>query len=148
MKTLGGLLLVLAICFSLTAFQARSKGGSNVEQAITQLEDGSRDAALKGDASWGEKYTSDDFIRITADGRMLNRQQFLDDLKSSKFQSIEFSDRKIRVYGDSAVVNATAKVKATNKDKDISGTYRGTRVWEKTKGEWKLVNFQTTRVAQ
>lgn len=148
MKTLGGLLLVLAICFSLSAFQAKSKSGGNVEQTITQLEDASRDAALKGDASWGEKNTSDDFVRITPDGRMLNKQQFLDDFKSSKYQSIDFSDRKVRVYGDTAVVNATAKVKGTNNGKDISGTYRGTRVWEKTKGQWKLVDFQTTRVAQ
>ena len=149
MKQFCVLLLALVACCALLALSPNPKeSGGSVEKTITQLEDASRDAALKGDASWIEKNLSDDFVRILADGRSLDRQQFIDNFKKTKFEAIDFTDRKIRVYGDSAIVNLTANVKATSDGKDISGTNRATRVWARVKGQWKLVNFQSTRVAQ
>ena len=149
MKQFCVLLLALVVGCSLLALSPKSKESSaGVEKTITQLEDASRDAALKGDPSFAEKNLADDFVRVTADGKVLNKQEFIDNLKKSKYQSIDFTDRKVRVYGDTAVVNTTANVKGTSDGKDISGTNRGTRVWAKVKGQWKLVNFQSTRVAQ
>ncbi|HKE31126.1 MAG TPA: nuclear transport factor 2 family protein, partial [Candidatus Angelobacter sp.] len=115
---------------------------------ITQLEDASRDAALKSDPSWAEKNVADDFVRINVEGKLLNKDQFIDNIKKTKFESLDFVDRKVRIYGNSAIVNLTANVKGTSDGKDISGTNRVTRVWTKIKGQWKLVNFQSTRVAQ
>lgn len=149
MKQYCVLFLALVACCSLLALAPKPKDSSGgVEQAITQLEDASRDAALKGDPSWAEKNLSDDFVRINPDGKALNKQEFIDNFKNTKYQAIDFSDRKIRVYGDSAVVNTTANVKATSDGRDLTGTYRATRVWAKIKGQWKLVDFQSTRVAQ
>ena len=151
MKQFCVLLLALVVGFSLPALsQKKSKGnGGGVEKAILELEDASRDAALKGDSSWAEKNLADDYVRITADGKVLNKQEFIETFNKTKYQAIDFADRKVRVYGDSAVVNTTANVKGTTGDgKDLTGTYRGTRVWAKVKGQWKLVDFQSTRVAQ
>lgn len=149
MKQYCVLLLALVVGCSLLALSPKSKeSGGGVEKAITQLEDASRDAALKGDPSWAEKNLADDFVRIMTDGRVLDKQQFIDNFKKTKFEAIDFTDRKIRVYGDSAIVNTTANVKGTTDGKDISGTNRATRVWARVKGQWKLVNFQSTRVAQ
>ena len=147
MKKLCVFVLALLTCASILALGQKSKGNS-VEQEILKLEDASRDAALKGDASWIEKNLSDDFVRILSDGRALDRQQFIDNFKKTKYDAIDFTDRKVRVYGNSAVVNLTANVKGTSEGRDISGTNRASRVWVKIKGQWKLVNFQSTRVAQ
>jgi len=149
MKHLCVFVLALLTCASVLAQDKKSKSSaSGVEQEILKLEDASRDAAVKGDASWIEKNLSDDFIRILSDGRVLDRQQFIDNFKKTKYDAIDFTDRKVRVYGNSALVNLTANVKGTSDGKDISGTNRATRVWVKIKGQWKLVNFQSTRVAQ
>jgi ketosteroid isomerase-like protein len=149
MKRFCVLLLALVAGCSLLALSPKSKqSGDGVEKAIMQLEDASREAALKGDPSFAEKNLADDFVRINADGKVLNKQEFIDNFKKTKYESIDFADRKVRVYGDSAVVTTTANVKGTSDGKDISGPYRSARVWAKVKGQWKLVNFQSTRVAQ
>jgi len=149
MKQFCVLLLALAVGCSLLALSPKSKeSGGGVEKTITQLEDASRDAALKSDPSWAEKNVADDFVRINVEGKLLNKDQFIDNIKKTKFESLDFVDRKVRIYGNSAIVNLTANVKGTSDGKDISGTNRVTRVWTKMKGQWKLVNFQSTRVAQ
>jgi len=149
MKQFCVLLLALAVGCSLLALSPKSKeSGGGVEKTITQLEDASRDAALKSDPSWAEKNVADDFVRINVEGKLLNKDQFIDNIKKTKFESLDFVDRKVRIYGNSAIVNLTANVKGTSDGKDISGTNRVTRVWTKIKGQWKLVNFQSTRVAQ
>jgi len=149
MKQFCVLLLALAVGCSLLALSPKSKeSGGGVEKTITQLEDASRDAALKSDPSWAEKNVADDFVRINVEGKLLNKDQFIDNIKKTKFESLDFVDRKVRIYGNSAIVNLIANVKGTSDGKDISGTNRVTRVWTKIKGQWKLVNFQSTRVAQ
>jgi len=149
MKQFCVLLLALAVGCSLLALSPKSKeSGGGVEKTITQLEDASRDAALKSDPSWAEKNVADDFVRINVEGKLLNKDQFIDNIKKTKFESLDFVDRKVRIYGNSAIVNLIANVKGTSDGKDISGTNRVTRVWTKMKGQWKLVNFQSTRVAQ
>lgn len=150
MKHLGVLLLMLAVAGAKSAVAKSKPGGGSVEQTIAQLEDAAREATLKADASWYEKNLADDFIRIMGDGSMLNKQQFLDTFKSSKYEAIDFTERKVRVYGngDCAVSNLNTNLKATVNGRDISGAYRASRTWVRIKGQWKLVNFQSTRVAQ
>jgi len=149
MKQFCVLLLALAVGCSLLALSPKSKeSGGGVEKTITQLEDAGRDAALKSDPSWAEKNVADDLVRINVEGKLLNKDQFIDNIKKTKFESLDFADRKVRIYGNSAIVNLIANVKGTSDGKDISGTNRVTRVWTKIKGQWKLVNFQSTRVAQ
>jgi ketosteroid isomerase-like protein len=63
-----------------------------------------------------------------------------------KYESIDVSDRKVRSYGNTAVMNATATIKGTMKGNDISGTYRITQVWVKQGGGWKVANMQSTKV--
>src|SRR5262249_14777952 len=86
MKQFCVLLLALAVGCSLLALSPKSKeSGGGVEKTITQLEDASRDAALKGDPSFAEKNLADDFVRITADGKLMNKQEFIDNFKKSKY---------------------------------------------------------------
>ena len=65
----------------------------------------------------------------------------------TKYQNITTREAKIRIYGNTAVVNALASVKTTVNGKPYTGDVRNTRVWVKDRGTWKLVVFQTTRVA-
>jgi ketosteroid isomerase-like protein len=65
-----------------------------------------------------------------------------------KFQSLEVSDLRVRVYGDTAVAAGTTALKGTFKQQDISGTYRYTDTWVKRNGKWQVVASQATRVQQ
>jgi uncharacterized protein (TIGR02246 family) len=153
-------LLLAAVVFALTiaplanAQKAAKKGGSGggaggPEEQIKALEDQTRESALKGDTSFMEKYLTDDYLGVGGNGQSSTKQQAVQMRKSGeiKYQTIEVRDQKVRVYGNTAIVNLQATVKATFKGEDISGDYRASRVWVKQNGGWKIANFQSTRMA-
>lgn len=141
-------MLVLAFIVAASALALGQAG--NVEQSIKALSEQLNQAALKGDAATLDKLYVDNYIAINIFGRTSTKAEVLENFKSGKlkFETIEVTDTKVRVYGDTALVNTTANVKGHLGDTDISGQYRGVRVWVKRKGQWQSVSFQATRIAQ
>jgi hypothetical protein len=125
------------------------KGGSVAEQ-IESLSDKGREAALKGDVSFLETNTTDDYTVIGGMGNVFSKSDAIQMRKSGdvKYSSIDVSDQKVRVYGNTAVLTATADLKGTVKDKDISGKYRIGQVWVKQGGKWKIAHMQSTKVQE
>ncbi len=138
------LMIVLAFIVAASALALGQAG--KVEQSIKALTEQLRQANLKGDVATFDKLLADDHIGINIRGVTRTKAQVLENFKSGKvkFDAIETSDMKVRVYGDTALVNYTANVKAT----DFSGQYQIVRVWVKRKGQWQIVSTQWTRVAQ
>ncbi len=141
-------MMVLAFIVAASAL-ALAQGG-NVEQSIKAMTEQVNQAALKGDVATLDKLYVDDYIAINILGRARTKAEVLEDLKSGKvkFEAIEVTETKVRVYGDTALVNSTANIKGHFGDTDISGQWRSVRVWVKRKGKWQSVSFQATRVAQ
>ena len=55
-------------------------------------------------------------------------------------------DRKVRVYGNTAIVISEAVVKGQRGSIPVIGTYRRTLVFVKMKnGQWQVVTFQATK---
>ena len=107
-------------------------------------------AVLKGDVATYDKLLANDYSAINILGGTSTKADVLEDYKSGrlKFEAIEVTDTKVRVYGDTALVNSTVNVKGHLGATDLSGQYRSVRVWVKRKGQWHSVSFQATRVAQ
>lgn len=148
MKSAKLIALVLIVLPLLAAPTAWGQGGS-VEQQIKALHEQGRQAALKGDASFSEKYLTDDYVAIGGDGSMMTKDQIIQMLKSGaiKYEAIDEREVKVRVYGGTAIVNGLASIKITVNGTPISGDHRATFVWVKQKGNWKEASFQATRVA-
>ena len=130
--------------------QATDAATGNAQQEIKALQGQVVQAILKSDTSVLEKLYADDYIAIHGDGVLTTKAQEIENFKSgvTKYDSITVREAKIRIYGNAAVVNALASVKTLVNGKPYSGDVRNTRVWVKDGGNWKLVVFQTTRVAQ
>ena len=120
----------------------------NTQQEIKSLQGQVLQAILKSDTGVMEKYYADDYLAIHGDGRLTTKAQEIENFRSgvTKYDSITVREAKIRVYGDTAVVNALASVKTIVNGQPYSGDVRNTRVWVRQSGNWKLVVFQTTRV--
>ena len=129
--------------------QTSQSSGGTVEQEIKALQGQLRQATLKGDTSFFEKYWADDYVAIHGDGKLSTKAQEIENFKSgtTRYESIEVREVKIRTYGDTVVVNWLGSVKATINGKPYSGDFRNTRVWVKQNGNWKIVLFQITRLA-
>jgi uncharacterized protein (TIGR02246 family) len=103
-------------------------------------------ALAKNDADAAAKFYSDDYHLITPTGVLQTKADRLADMKSgaTKFDSFEYTDIKVRSYGDVAVATTTVKIKGTMQGKPATTDNRATLVLNKTKDGWKVVNGQAT----
>jgi ketosteroid isomerase-like protein len=128
---------------------AKGVGGGSVEQAVEKLDDELFNAAKTGDASVFEKNLADNYLRIDADGQMHNKAETVDMYKSGqrKLDTIDLQDRKIRMFGNTAISTRRDTLKGHTGSNEISGTYCDTVVYVKGKnGQWQDVSFQSTKV--
>jgi ketosteroid isomerase-like protein len=124
-----------------------AQGSSAVELAIIQLEKDWVQAALKKDAGAMDRIIADDWVGIAFNGTTLTKADVLNDLKSgaTASQTIELGPLKVRVYGDTAIVNGSSTEKSTWQGKDSSGHYVLVDVFVNRKGRWQVVSSQVTK---
>jgi len=156
MKNLAGLCLT-AVFLSLTAV-ALAQVPPDARQEIERLEEQARQAALKGDIAFVEKYTAPDYVAILSNGSSHGKAEEIENRRMGKYtyQAIEVHELRIRIYGDTAVCNSLATVTLTEETRGFrtnyytphTGDFRFTRVWVKQGGDWKLVSFQSTRASE
>lgn len=119
---------------------------------IDQLEEKWRDAILHKNVQAMDALLADDYIAITSNGTLQSKEQTLTNLRNGtlRFTSLDFSDRKVRFYGQTALVTSRAEVNGSNGDgKSVSGSYRFTRVYVRDgKGVWRIVSFETSRIRE
>lgn len=150
------LVLILTLLSLLTMGQTEEKkekakpaGGGSVKQSVEKLDDEVYAAAKRGDAEAFGKFLADDYVRIDADGQMRNKAEAVDLYKSGqrKIDTIEMKSRKVRVYGNTAIVTRENDIKGHMGANEFSGTYHDTVVYLKGKnGQWQDVNYQSTKV--
>jgi hypothetical protein len=153
MKTINFILLALVAIYLLATPLALGKGGLTAkatggnEQQVTALTDQLIKAFLKGDNAFFDKNSTDDYTAIHSDGRLTTKAEELDAFKSGalKYEAIDLRERKVRVYGNTALVITLSSSKGTLNGKPFSGEFRTTRTYVKQGGNWKMVAFQATR---
>src|SRR6478736_9678418 len=70
------------------------------------------DAILKYDPAYWRDYVPNDYITINADGVMQTKEQILaDSARKNLFSGVSYKlfDRKIRIYGDVAIINGRSQ---------------------------------------
>jgi ketosteroid isomerase-like protein len=118
---------------------------------IDHLEEDWRDAMVKGNTDALANLLSDDYTAITAMGVIQTKEETLASVRSGALQitSMNTSDRKIRLYGGTAVVTSVAEVNGTHNDQEMTGRYRYTRVYARNaSGQWKIVSFEASRIQE
>jgi ketosteroid isomerase-like protein len=148
MNRVNLVLLIVVVVYLLAAPIASGQGGT-VEHQIAALADQVLQADLRADTSFMEKHFADDYTAIYASGQLCTKAQDLESIKSGdlKYEALDVRERKIRIYGDTAVVIVLVSAKGTRSGKPFSGDFRSTWIFVKQKGNWKKVAFQATRVA-
>jgi ketosteroid isomerase-like protein len=143
------------VCLSAGAAQAKSgmPRGERHESRheIDQLEESWKGAILKPNIQAMDQLLADDYIAISPNGTLQSKEQTLENLKAGilHFKAIEFSDRKVRFYGQTALVTSRAEVRGNTGEGDITGSYRFTRVYVRdAKGDWKIVSFEASRIRE
>jgi ketosteroid isomerase-like protein len=147
------LLIALAAIISavvLHAGQAKPKK-HDLRHEIFALEDAWRNALLKSDTNALGALLADDYMAITPSGILQTKQEALANMRPHRVHitTLLLSDRKVRFYGETALVTSLAEVQGTTPEGDISGSFRYTRVYVRDpQGKWKIVSFESSKIRQ
>lgn len=147
-------LWILLVAFCLPAIHATTiprphpHQSKQVVHIIETLEQRWQQAELDANTAVMASMLSDDYLGIYADGMLATKAETLASFKdgTTHFTAIHASDRKIRVFGSTAVVVSKAEVTGTNDGEQLNGHYRYTRVYHRSNGVWKIVNFEVSSI--
>lgn len=158
--------LGLLLCFAVLTIAQKSERDPNTIDPdlkthelrdIERLEDEWNLINEISDADGKQRLLADDSYHVGPSGRRYSKEQDIAAMKSSRGAKDEsnrelkfsMSDRRIRLYGDAAVVTATGQsVSTINGVTKRGNIFRVVHVWEKREGKWFLVVDQVTTVTQ
>ncbi|HEV3326164.1 MAG TPA: nuclear transport factor 2 family protein [Puia sp.] len=119
--------------------------GPTTENALA-MERQVNQALLTNDAAALGRLLADDWVVISAYGAVADRAGFLDAIRSGQFtrKTMDLSDPRVRIYGNTAVVTTQLKTSGTLAGKDFDVAERQTDVLIWSDGGWKSVLLHET----
>ena len=142
---------VLAVLLVVVAIGAGARvyAQDAVTKELLRLEDvwGAAEAAKDGDTVG--RLLAEDFVIVGPDGSMTAKAKYIEWIKANKdeFISAGDTDRKVRVYGNAAVVTGLWTQTVKGGSGTVTSRYRWTCVWIKqADGRWLSVAVQTVFV--
>jgi ketosteroid isomerase-like protein len=102
-------------------------------------------AYVESDTAWYREYLSDDFVCTLADGRRIDKTEFLRRTEEGPDRTdMTYDEIDVRPLGEVALVHGV-----THYNRDGSpGSTRYTDVWRFRDGRWRAVAAQLTLVAK
>lgn len=141
--------LLLASCASApTAARDETRLKSALQAQATAWDE----AIVRKDADAIAANMAPGFLQIGSDGRTADHDQFLAAITGDQLEIDPYTveDFKIRIYGDAAVLNGRTDMTGRYAGKPFRTHYRYTDVYvrDPTDGRWRVVQVQTTAVAE
>lgn len=119
------------------------------EAAVTAAVENLRKAMVDGDKAGLQNITADQLSYGHSSGKVEDKTTFVDNIVTGKsdFVTIDLTNQTIAVSGDAAIVRHT--LSATTNDGGNPGSVKLNilLIWQKQKGQWKLLARQAVKVA-
>jgi uncharacterized protein (TIGR02246 family) len=117
------------------------------EQQILALHEAGDRALMSADLAVLARIFADDYVQYNEAGKAFTKQDVLDNFRTGtiRYPAIVSTGRKIRVFGDTAVVHGSESDEVEAGGKRFAVRYVYLDVLQKRDGEWKLVASQLAR---
>ena len=139
-------LFVFLSCFMLSAtLFAQSSDEKAVAAAVEKL----RKAMIAADKATLESLSSDDLSYGHSSGLVENKAQFVDQFVTGAtvfLDNLTFANQTIRIAGDAAIVRHRLTSDTNNNKVPGKVDILILMVWQKQKGEWKLLARQAAKL--
>ena len=138
-RTLVLCLTVFVLLSGAVWSQAQTSAGT--EKAVAALEQQWLQSQKTNNPDLVAPLIAEKFVGTGADGKITDRAQLLADAKASKYDSMEYEDVKVTVFGDAAIATGASKAKGTDEaGKPMDTHVRWTNTWVKMSGgKWQCV---------
>jgi ketosteroid isomerase-like protein len=142
------ILCLIGLVLSVRAVSSQATKTSGTEQAVAALEHQWLQAQKTNNPELIAPLLADNFVDTSSEGRFTDGAGMLATEKSTKYDSAEYYDVKIHVYGNAAVATGEFKSKGTDESgKPFTADERFTDTWVKMpNGKWQCVASQGTPV--
>jgi ketosteroid isomerase-like protein len=126
---------------------------SEIEREIDSVEQELIDAMHRHDAATLDRIISDDFL-ITGESlgeKLADKRLYIADCLASgaaEVISASYDRVKLRVYGNTAIVNSIFKYQVKIEGKEYGEAFLATSVWIKSDEQWRLVTTHSHRLAE
>ena len=119
----------------------------NDERQILALHEAGDRALMNADLAELARTFADDYVQYNEAGKSFTKQDVLNNFRTGaiRYPSIVSTGRRIRVFGDTAVVHGSERDEVEAGGKRFSARYMYLDVLQKRSGEWKLVASQLAR---
>jgi uncharacterized protein (TIGR02246 family) len=117
------------------------------EQQILALHEAGDKALMSADVAALAQIFADDYVQYNEAGKAFTKQDVLNNFRTGaiRYPSIVSTGRKIRIFGDTAVVHGSESDEVEADGKRFSVRYVYLDVLRKRDGVWKLVASQLAR---
>lgn len=133
--------------FVLTAIMNTAMAQNKEEAAVGAAIENMRKAMIDGDKTGLQNITADQLSYGHSSGKVEDKKTFVDNIVTGKsdFVTIDLTGQTIVVVGDAAIVRHV--LSATTNDSGKPGTVKLNilLIWQKQKGQWKLLARQAVK---
>lgn len=119
-----------------------------MDRTVQELSEQWAAAEESGDADAVAALLTDDFTAVGPAGFVLTRAQWLERFTSGdlKFEKLAWEDVQFRIHGDTAVGIGIQDQQGTFQDRRVDGRFRGTQIYTRQDGVWKILGMQLSPV--
>jgi len=127
---------------------AGSQTGGGTEKAVAALEQQWLQGQKTNNPDLVAPLLADKFVNTSSGGKVTGKAETLKTIKTIKWDSAEYSDVKVTVFGDTAIATGGFKGNGTDASGKLFDDYeRWTDTWVKMpNGQWQCVASQGTPV--
>ncbi len=141
-------LVPIAIAWMIASGAACAADDAADDAAIVAALDVEYQAAVKNsDAATMAKILADDFALVSGSGKTFSKNDLLAEARNTRlvYERQEASERKVRVWGDTAVVTALLWVKGVDDGKPFEARLWYSDTYVRTANRWRYVFGQASR---
>lgn len=140
------LMLFSLLCFMAVNFTAQAQ--SKDEQAVAAAVENLKKAMVDADKAALEAITVEELSYGHSSGKIEDKPQFVEALASGKsdFKNMDLTEQTITVAGNTALVRHDLKASVVDNGNPADIHLGVLLVWQKQKGQWKLLARQAFRL--
>ncbi|MBD2753464.1 nuclear transport factor 2 family protein [Spirosoma validum] len=120
------------------------------EKAVLTTEKQRFDAQVKKDYAVLDQVLADDLIYTHSHGGTDTKQSYIQSIRDGKqrYDAIDMEEHKVRIYGNTAVINGICMVKAMSNGQTINSHLKYTDVYVRNGNQWQMVAWQSIKLAK